>query len=108
MAVVVEVDTHLVKLAELEELVKSVEPELRRFKPPAGTPSYRSWKTFTAPGSRLVNMVEWDSLAEAEKWWAAWWADPGSKPHIERWYRAVVPGGSSEYWDLGSDVCGKC
>ena len=108
MAVVVEVDTFLVKMGELEGLMKAVEPELKRFKAPAGTPSYRSWRTCSAPGNRLVNMVEWDSLADSEKWWVAWFADPGSKPHLERWYGAVVPGGSTEYWDLGSEVCGKC
>ena len=105
---VVEVWTRTVQMGHFDELAEAIVGELKRFKPPEGTPTYRSWKVYSSAANSLVMTMEWDSLADREKWWAAWGADPGSSAHMEKWNRWVLPGGTDVLWYLQAEVCGEC
>ena len=49
--------------------------------------------------STVVHEMEYEDLAEMEKTWAAWWADPGTPTYMKEYYKLVKSSGS-EVWNL--------
>ena len=49
--------------------------------------------------SVVVNEMEVEDLAELDKAWAAWWADPKTPAYMEE-YNKLTEGWGSEVWNL--------
>ena len=49
--------------------------------------------------SVVVHEAEFEDLAELDKTWAAWWADPDTPAYMEE-YNELVESAGSEVWTL--------
>jgi hypothetical protein len=50
--------------------------------------------------NKLVMEVEFDSFAQLEEFWAAWWANSAFDEFRDRWFQLVDVDGHSEIWNL--------
>ena len=60
-------------------------------------------RTYTAsigpPAHTVCHELEFADLAELDRVWAAWWADPKTPAYMAKYWE-LVEGGHSEVWEL--------
>ena len=86
-----------VKFGRMEEAVALVKAEWQRYPLPHATRIYTS---NLGPTDTLVLEFEFESMAEYEKFFAGWGADPGTAVYAQGVGELLDPGGTSEIWDL--------
>ena len=64
------------------------------------TPTFRVYGNSVGPHDTVVLEIEFENLADYERFWNAWRAAPESAAVFEKWYQLIEPGGTSEIWDL--------
>ena len=87
--------THYVKLgchAEFMALMRSKDSVLTKA-------TKRTYSPFITPDAVVVHEAEFEDLAELEKTWAAWWAEPDTPAFMEQ-YNKLVKNNGSEIWTL--------
>ena len=60
----------------------------------------RFYVTKTGRFNTLASENEFESLAEYEQFWNAWFADPAARAFLEKWTQLEEPGGTRELWEL--------
>ena len=81
------------RVGEFLALAKSKDSVLTRATKRTYTPNI-------APDNNVVVFeAELEDLAEMDKVWAAWWADPDTPAYMEEWNKLVM-GSGSELWNL--------
>lgn len=63
-------------------------------------PTSRVYGSHFGPRDTLVLEVEFENMAELERWWAKYSAAPESAAVNEGWIQLRAPGGTNEIWDL--------
>jgi hypothetical protein len=63
-------------------------------------PTFRVYGSSIGPRDTLVLELEFENLAEYERFWDEWFATPESAAVMEKWVQLREPGGTSEIWQL--------
>jgi heme-degrading monooxygenase HmoA len=96
---IVEVHDWQVSSGDAAAILRLMEQLGTHWKSAPDTPSYREARAYSPSATRMVLMVEWDSLADAEKWYAALQADPAGQEYFRRLSELVVFSQGAEYWE---------
>ena len=67
----------------------------------AGAPhATRTCTAYAGPINVLIIEFEFEDIAELDRYWTTWFADPGSATFTETFNKLTKPGGANEIWNL--------
>ena len=64
------------------------------------TKEFRIYTSYIAPLDKLVEEIEFENMAELEKFWADFWANPGTPELMDKFNQLVETGGTNEVWNV--------
>jgi len=84
--------TRIIKKGHFDQAVALVKSEIERFRAPQ---AIRLYSGFAAPIDTLVMEFEFENLAELDKHWADWYADPESQNFRDKFDEITETGGEN-------------
>jgi hypothetical protein len=81
----------------MEKAVALVKAEIERS---GHSHAWRICTPYAAAWDTLIIEMEFEDVGELGQYWAAWFADPATTAFQEEFDKLLIPGGTSEIWNL--------
>jgi hypothetical protein len=89
--------TFIVKRGRMQEAIALLKEEVQRSPNAQRT---RIYVPEVAPFDVICAEGDFESLAEYERYWADYFAQPQTTAFLERWFELTETGGTNELWEL--------